>query len=143
MMKEVQIKNFKSIKDINFSCRKINVFIGDPNSGKSNIIEAMALQSQNAIGHFLNKDIFRYRTLGDLFYNSNINEPIEVKMGDKLSKIEYAFDEFKTPLNYFNFYLDANANPNSKVTIDHAGLAGGNGSPENTLVRYYEFKRIK
>lgn len=143
MINEVQIKNYKSIKSIDFTCRKINVFIGDPNSGKSNIIEAMSLQSQNAFGSELNKEMFRYRTIGDLFYNSNINEPITVDMGGKLTKIEYAFDEFETPLNHFNYYLDYSSKQNGQSYIDHAGNVSGNRIIDTTNVRYYEFKRLK
>ena len=53
MINQVNIKNFKSIKDLTMSCKKLNVFIGEPNSGKSNIIEALSLQCQNAIGQTL------------------------------------------------------------------------------------------
>lgn len=33
----VEIKNFKSIKDLRLDCKRVNVFIGKPNVGKSNI----------------------------------------------------------------------------------------------------------
>ena len=59
MIEQLKIKNFKSIKDLEFPCKKLNVFIGEPNSGKSNIIEALALRSQNAVMLELNKQIFR------------------------------------------------------------------------------------
>ena len=39
----VEIKNFKSIKDLRLDCKRINVFIGKPNVGKSNILEALGL----------------------------------------------------------------------------------------------------
>lgn len=53
MINNLRISNFKSIKDVAFPCKKLNVFIGEPNSGKSNIIEAIALKSQNAFGRIL------------------------------------------------------------------------------------------
>ena len=56
MIEQLSIKNFKSIKDLKIPCKKLNVFIGEPNSGKSNIIEALALQSQNSLGGCLNRD---------------------------------------------------------------------------------------
>jgi hypothetical protein len=34
-------------------------------------LEALALRSQNAFTDQLNKDIFRYKTVGDLFYDFN------------------------------------------------------------------------
>ncbi|KAA6335511.1 DNA replication and repair protein RecF, partial [termite gut metagenome] len=46
MIKDVHITNFKSIKDIYLNdCRRINLFIGKPNVGKSNILEALSLFS--------------------------------------------------------------------------------------------------
>jgi hypothetical protein len=39
----LNIQNYKSIKDLHLNCGKINVFIGPPNSGKSNILEALEL----------------------------------------------------------------------------------------------------
>lgn len=58
----LQIENFKSIRKLDISCKKINLFIGEPNSGKSNIIEAMALQSIGIIKEFLNESMLRYHT---------------------------------------------------------------------------------
>lgn len=44
MIKSVSIKNFKSVKSATLSdCRRINVLIGRPNVGKSNILEALAI----------------------------------------------------------------------------------------------------
>ncbi|MCB9231956.1 MAG: AAA family ATPase [Bacteroidia bacterium] len=42
-LKYVEIKNFKSIKDLRLECGRINVFVGKPNVGKSNILEAIGL----------------------------------------------------------------------------------------------------
>jgi AAA15 family ATPase/GTPase len=72
MIEQLDIKNFKSIKDLNFPCKKLNIFIGEPNSGKSNIIEALSLQSQSALDQYLNKEMFRYNSIGDMFYDFNI-----------------------------------------------------------------------
>jgi len=34
----VEIKNFKSIKDLRLDCKRVNVFIGKPNVGKSVVV---------------------------------------------------------------------------------------------------------
>jgi hypothetical protein len=42
----IEIKNFKSIRHQRIEgCRRINVFIGYPNTGKSNILEALSVFS--------------------------------------------------------------------------------------------------
>ncbi len=43
MITDLYIRNFKSVKDVNLKCSRINVFIGEPNTGKSNILETIAL----------------------------------------------------------------------------------------------------
>ena len=40
-IREVEIENFKSIKHLKLNCRRINVFIGEPNTDKSNILKAI------------------------------------------------------------------------------------------------------
>jgi Predicted ATPase len=43
MLQNISIKNFKSIKDLEFKAKRINLFIGKPNTGKSNILEALGI----------------------------------------------------------------------------------------------------
>ena len=45
MINELEIHNFKSIKDLTLPCKRFNIFIGEPNTGKSNILEALGLVS--------------------------------------------------------------------------------------------------
>jgi predicted ATPase len=42
MVKSVEVKNFKSIVDLKLELGRVNVFIGENGSGKSNILEAVA-----------------------------------------------------------------------------------------------------
>ena len=43
MIRKIQIENFKSIKKMKLDLGRVNVFIGENGSGKSNILEAIAL----------------------------------------------------------------------------------------------------
>jgi len=43
VIREIQIENFKSIKKMKLELGRVNVFIGENGSGKSNILEAIAL----------------------------------------------------------------------------------------------------
>jgi len=45
MISQLIIENFKSIRKLDLNCRKINIFLGEPNTGKSNILEALGLLS--------------------------------------------------------------------------------------------------
>jgi AAA15 family ATPase/GTPase len=142
MIKKLRIKNFKSIKDLEISCKKLNVFIGEPNSGKSNIIEALTLQSQNSFGKYLNKDMFRYKTIGDLFYDFNINNPIEIIADEKKTLLEYAIREDGAIENQFRFILDRNQENARPTNISHDGGIQTQGDTGVTNVHFYEFRRL-
>lgn len=45
MLKELRIKNFKSVQDETIQLGRVNVFIGENGCGKSNILEALAFAS--------------------------------------------------------------------------------------------------
>lgn len=80
----VHITNFKSLKDVTLSdCRRINLLIGKPNVGKSNILEAIGL---HGLGHcHINTNpkltqFIRFENTPELFYDGNVNELISVNI---------------------------------------------------------------
>ena len=84
-IKELEIKNFKSIKHIKFNPKRVNVIIGKPNVGKSNILEAMTLMTdffgyRHAGEHkmFKREGVFRYQDMFNLFYDEDVKNNIEV-----------------------------------------------------------------
>lgn len=80
MISTLAIERFKSIRSLAFDCRKINVFIGPPDTGKTNILESLFLVSclgwGRAIGpHFrLKSDV----GFDPLFYRQFFDVPIEI-----------------------------------------------------------------
>jgi AAA15 family ATPase/GTPase len=79
-IKHLQIRNFKSIRDVELDCERINLFIGEPNVGKSNVLEAISLMGcgySKPSDRFMN-DFIRYEEVSDLFHFDNILEPIDV-----------------------------------------------------------------
>jgi len=85
-IKGVSIKNFKSVKSVTLSdCRRINVFIGRPNVGKSNLLEALALFD---VPYMINtsakslKSLVRIENTADLFHNGVSAIPVEVSADD-------------------------------------------------------------
>jgi AAA15 family ATPase/GTPase len=142
MIKELTIKNFKSIRELKIPCNKLNVFIGSPNSGKSNIIEALALRSQDAIGQKISEEIFRFKTIGDLFYDFNITNPIEVISEGQVTVLEYAIRKDGAPENQFHFMLNAQTDSENPSFVSHEGKVNYNGQNGQTNVHFYEFKRL-
>ena len=83
-IKYVHINNFKSIADLRLEdCRRINLFIGYPNVGKSNVLEALGLFSVPflKVGENLDR-LVRAEHLNELFHNAWGNSfDIETNIG--------------------------------------------------------------
>ena len=70
MIKKLSISNFKSVRQLDIDCKKVNLFIGEPNTGKSNILEALALLSwcTRPTEALLNNYV-RFELIQNLFYD--------------------------------------------------------------------------
>jgi AAA15 family ATPase/GTPase len=85
-LNKLEIKNFKSIKHLETDCKRVNVFIGKPNVGKSNILEAISLLGvpySTTDEKFLSEFI-RYQEISNLFYDDDILNSIEINT-DKIN----------------------------------------------------------
>lgn len=83
MIKSLVIRNFKSIKYLQLNCKRINIFIGEPNTGKSNILESLGMFSFGAYARYALSgimDFVRLERMSNLFYDENLDEKIEIKM---------------------------------------------------------------
>ena len=110
MIKELEIENFKSVKHLKLPCRRINIFIGEPNTGKSNILEALGVLSFIYYGEGRNlKDFVRMERLPDLFHNEDIEKPIRIKADEKIFEMKMEQGSFHCVLNgrrHASFYSD-------------------------------------
>jgi hypothetical protein len=76
---KVSIPNFKSLRDLEFSPRRVNLFIGEANTGKSNILEALAVFSEGLYDDDQTfKDVLRFKTVADLFYDHDLSQTARV-----------------------------------------------------------------
>ena len=71
MITKLSIKNFKSIKELDIDCARVNLFIGEPNTGKSSILEALGLLSWSADTDFNLGDYVRFEYMENLFYDNS------------------------------------------------------------------------
>ncbi|MGZ8226639.1 MAG: AAA family ATPase [Methylococcaceae bacterium] len=82
----VRITNFKSLKDVTLSdCKRINLLIGKPNVGKSNILEAIGLYGLGYSRFNKNKKLtqyVRFENTPELFFEGNIQDPICLAIND-------------------------------------------------------------
>jgi AAA15 family ATPase/GTPase len=110
-IKYININNFKSIANLELEdCRRINLFIGYPNVGKSNVLEALGLFSLPYLdeGENLNK-LVRVENMNELLHNLSDNfcgietnlEKIELSISSSLKiyremsngKVDYIFSK--------------------------------------------------
>ncbi len=92
MIKNLEVKNFKSIKHLKLDCKRVNVFIGKPNTGKSNILESIGIFSL-LYGRPL-QDFVRFESMTNLFYDQNLEEKIEIKTDNEYCEIKFENGQF-------------------------------------------------
>lgn len=74
-MQKATIENFKSIRRAELNLRRVNLFIGEPNAGKSNILEALSLLTYRTSN--LN-ELVRLDLVSQLFYDFDTTQPFVV-----------------------------------------------------------------
>ena len=94
MIERLKIERFKSIRSLAMECRRINLFIGEPNVGKSNILEALGVLSWCGTLNIIPfKNFVRFQSMQHIFYDCLIDEPIRIALQGKLKSAE----TLKTP----------------------------------------------
>lgn len=129
MIKDLEIKNFKSIKHLKLDCKRINLFIGGPNTGKSNILETLGISS---FGYYENiHALVRFESMINLFYDENLEESITIRADNKILEINSKQGLFwgrchenESVLFYFDF--------------DYAGSGSYSGS-QKIPFKFYRF----
>ena len=114
MIKNVSIRNFKSIKALDFKAKRVNVFIGEPNTGKSNILEALGMFSLYHSAKDTTSLPIRYQETDNLFYDNEI------------------FNELTVQADYYSYRIEGStlqAFINQEATNDVE--AGGVSMPNN------------
>lgn len=73
MIKTLNIRNYKSVDELEFELGRVNVFIGENGCGKTNILEAIALAAASAAGKLENEFL--------LSRGIRATEPIRMRSG--------------------------------------------------------------
>ncbi len=162
--KNIHISNFKSLKDVTLSdCKRINLLIGKPNMGKSNILEAIGLFSLPYFKYNKSKKLtqfVRLENLAELFFDGNTGEIITVNTDDgSFCSILYSVDnavridinlENQSPIFEFSgLFPDSNypvinipRPENHTIIVDGKFNIAGNYKKRDypsPKVRYYKF----
>ncbi|MBI2831344.1 MAG: AAA family ATPase [Chloroflexi bacterium] len=131
MINKLEIKNFKSIKSLSLDCKRINIFIGEPNTGKSNILETLGLYS---FGRYANygplKDFVRYERTSQLFYDENESEEMVIRADDIEFKATFKQGFFNGIWHTKSGQYGMSGNYNN---------LGSPGTPELSPFKFYKF----
>jgi AAA15 family ATPase/GTPase len=98
MIRELHIRNYKSVKAADLSCKRVNVFIGEPNTGKTNILESIALLHLFADRYKTYREddvsfMLRVSQWTQLFHDQDPSQPLSVT-ADK-TKVELRYNSKK------------------------------------------------
>ena len=144
----LEIENFKSIKKLKIDCKRVNVFIGAPNTGKSNILEALGLFSYPYY-HSDSKiyDFVRAENMTHLFYELETDKKIFIKCNLKGISIDYKpdNDQYNFELTEYQSFLE-NGKPIGAEThslwFKNDFSSSIPGTLGNTSFRFYKFKEF-
>lgn len=163
MLKRLRLRNFKSVKELDLPLDRVNILIGEPDTGKSNILEALGVlswcgQLKTAEPVASLKEFVRFQNLANLFSDNCVREPVEIVIEEPgrswqcltISRIKAAFS-----LTFFRFGLGDvfSLSPNRipfvgkpAGTLDSGGtLASFSALPEDMHyepVKFYRFKML-
>ena len=133
MVDKVEIQNFKSIRHIEFPARRVNLFIGQPNSGKSNILEALSLSTPSTYEHF--QELLRFKLSADLYFDQRVTEKVVVCAGGW--KLNLTFNG----TTHLGFFSGKAQQPTFGFSLHHTGL---NSKPPVAITpfRLYKFRAL-
>lgn len=138
MIGPVRIQNFKSIRDLGFEAKRINLFIGEPNTGKSNIIEALAFFSPGIPTAF--QDIFRFKTTADLYFDQKVTNKISIEAGDWKMTLKFT-GSGNFQAGFAEQQSSQQQSPKGGFSMHHSGLSNWNVG-QLSSIRYYHFRPL-
>lgn len=132
LIERMTIQKFKSIKELSFDTKRINILIGAPNTGKSNILEALGLFSFLPYGDI--KEFIRFENIGNLFFNDIIDEKVTVFMDDL--HLTLSNDE-----SNFSIVYRMKDEQVAKCDLNYEGRSVGSQKKDDDPLRKFKFYR--
>lgn len=143
---DIEIKNFKSIRHQKIEdCRRVNVFVGYPNVGKSNILEALTSIQVAKNGAKNLHDFFRFEDAAELFFEANSSEPAIISYNKEQSTFvefknshnaEFVATKYVAEANYLSF--DAIETNSQLLSVFRYSFPSGNISREYTSYKHLQ-----
>ncbi len=139
MITKLSVSNFKSVRQLDIECRKVNLFIGEPNTGKSNILESLALMSwcsrpdQNLFNYV------RFQTTQNLFYDQLLDHEIQLSLSLSSGKANAGLH-----VRFKNNRFELRSKPSGALaTVDYQGHPTSSSGPLPTGdIKFFRFKNL-
>lgn len=138
MITKLSVSNFKSVRQLNIECKKVNLFIGEPNTGKSNILEALGLLSWAArvVGGDLT-DYVRFQTTPDIFYDRLLDDAISISVtGEPTAGVQVSFKDDK-------FLFQGESGHSPFVSTGYKGGVSGGDYQKTHSIKFFRFKNAE
>jgi AAA15 family ATPase/GTPase len=140
MITKLSVSNFKSIRQLDIECKKVNLFIGEPNTGKSNILESLALMSW--WGHYKQSmnDYIRFQGMQNLFYDQILDHEINISVSESSGNIDS-----NLYVSFLKDHFQIRTEPTTKLfaTLDYQGkYIGGNVTRFAIDIRFFRFNNL-
>ncbi|MFH1716206.1 MAG: AAA family ATPase [Planctomycetota bacterium] len=140
MITKLSVSNFKSVRQLDIDCKKVNLFIGEPNTGKSNILEALGLMSWwSDPGQNLG-DYVRFQSTQNLFYDQVLDHEIYVSMSLSSGKPDAGLF-----VRFVRDRFELRTQPTSQVSaqIDYQGrFSGSHVIGQTADIKFFRFKNL-
>jgi len=135
MIGQIHIRNFKSIRELKFDTKRVNIFVGEPNTGKSNILEALAFFSQGVLISAA-QELLRFKTTADLFFDQKVANELSVNAEPWRLSLK-----FGNSGDFQGTFFEAGKTRGS-FRMQHQGEIHSAQQPQTTI-RYYNFKPLR
>jgi AAA15 family ATPase/GTPase len=141
MITKLSVSNFKSVRQLEIDCKKVNVFIGEPNTGKSNILEALGFIGWlGQPGDILLNDSIRFQTMPNLFYDQLLDQNISIKAlttDTSYPKFDVALKHDKSKFTFLE-----RGKPFRVVTYEGNWEEGAMISTKLAVIKLFRFKTL-
>ncbi len=141
MITTLKIERFKSVRQLELSCRRVNLFIGEPNTGKSNILEALGMLSWLGRSGAMLKSFVRFQLTQQLFYDHLTDEPLHIAcQGTPNAQLTVKLEG-----EQFGFFVPANPGQLTKVAqFDYRGRSGmSRRVTETQSIKFYRYQALE
>jgi len=138
MIRVLTIQSFKSIRKAELNCQRVNLFIGGPNTGKSNLLEALGFLGWCAAPQIPLKGFVRFDLVQNLFYDGLVDaEPMELQIEGKHSlRLAGGFRGGR-------FRFGPRGHDPEALNLDYVGNFSGRCLAETGFIKFYRFQKLE